>query len=351
MKKILQIMSLFFILSVSKVLADTSGSIDWNAEKAEVLAAGYSEKEFEVMRKIPYLPAEKDVSKFYDDSASYQNKTVKNLSLQERVVEEAKKQLGKPYGKATPPNEFTCDRLVKWAYKQGANIELPNVTTNQEKCGTEVPLNQLQVGDLLFWGNRGVTEHVAIYIGNNQYIHAPYHGQNVQINTISPYYMPSFARRILPTIPKKVPNANGQKAGEQFIFRLYNPNAGQHHYTGVVYEAQSVQNAGWSYEGVAWVSPASGANVYRLYNKNSGEHFYTASSYEKDSLVKAGWRYENISWHSGGNVPVYRLFNPKAKGNEESHHYTLNTYERENLIKNGWKADGTVWYALRAVKP
>lgn len=343
-------LTLFFILSVSKALADTSGSIDWNAGKAKALAADYGEKEFEAIKNMPDLPDEEDVSKFYNDSANYQNKTVKSLSLQERVVEEAKKQLGKPYGTATPPNEFTCDRLVKWAYKQGANIELPGRTTNQERCGTEVSLTQLQIGDLLFWGNRGTTYHVAIYIGNNQYIDSPEPGKTVRIQSI-PNWRPQFARRILPTIPKKVPNANGQKAGEQFIFRLYNPNAGQHHYTGVVYEAQSVQNAGWSYEGVAWVSPASGANVYRLYNKNSGEHFYTASSYEKDSLVKAGWRYENISWHSGGNVPVYRLFNPKAKGNEESHHYTLNTYERDNLIKNGWKADGTVWYALRAVKP
>lgn len=223
------------------------------------------------------------------------------------------------------------------------------MTTNQEKCGTEISLNQLQKGDLIFWGPRGKTEHVALYIGNNQYIHAPYPGQNVQINSITPYYQPSFARRILPTLPKKTPNTNGQKSGEQFIFRLYNNNAGQHFYTPSVYEATSVQNAGWAYEGVAWAAPTKGTNVYRLYNKNSGEHFYTASVYEKDSLVKVGWRYENVSWHSGGNMPVYRLFNPKAKGNQESHLYTLNTYERDNLIKNGWKSDGTVWYALRAV--
>lgn len=346
-------LTLFFILSVSKVLADTSSSIDWNAEKAKALAAGYSEKEFEAIKNMPSLPAEEDVSKFYDDSAKSQNKTVKSLSLQERVVEEARKYIGVPYvWKGTTPAGFDCSGLVQYVYAHAVGISLPRRTFDQQNCGTSVPLNALQLGDLLFWHNdRDGTYHVAIYIGNNQYIHAPKPGDNVRISSINPYFNPSFARRILPTIPKKVPNANGQKAGEQFIFRLYNPNAGQHHYTGVVYEAQSVQNAGWSYEGVAWVSPASGANVYRLYNKNSGEHFYTASSYEKDSLVKVGWCFENISWHSGGNVPVYRLFNPKAKGNEESHHYTLNTYERDNLIKNGWKADGTVWYALRAVRP
>lgn len=291
-----------------KVLAASTNSsqVDWNVEKEKAIKTGYTEQKIEAFKLIPDLPDEEDVSKFYDELPSEtQNKTVKSVSLQERVVQEAKKQLGKPYGYANPPQEFTCDRLVKWAYKQGANIDLPGITTNQEKCGTEVSLSKLQIGDLLFWGSRGASYHVAIYIGNNQYIDAPVPGKNVRIQSI-PNWAPQFARRILSTLPKKTPNTNGQKSGEQFIFRLYNLNAGQHHYTGGGYEATSVQNTGWTYEGVAWSSPTKGKNVYRL-------------------------------------------FNPKAKGNEESHHYTLNTYECNNLIKNGWKNDGTVWYALRAL--
>ena len=37
-------------------------------------------------------------------------------------------------------------------------------------------------------------------------------------------------------------------------------------------------------------------NMYRLYNPNSGEHFYTASEYERDHLVSVGWTYERIGW-------------------------------------------------------
>lgn len=98
MKKILQIifsvLALLFILCVPKVLADTSTSksIDWNAEKAKALAAGYSEKEFEAWKSVPYLPPEEDISKFYDNlQDDEQNNTIKSLSVQERVVEEAKK--------------------------------------------------------------------------------------------------------------------------------------------------------------------------------------------------------------------------------------------------------------------
>ena len=69
--------------------------------------------------------------------------------------------------------------------------------------------------------------------------------------------------------------------------------------------------------------------------------------YRITSQVKAGWKYEGVSWHSGGKLPVYRLFNPKATGKQESHHYTLNTYERDNLVRSGWKSDGVAWNALR----
>ena len=150
-----------------------------------------------------------------------------------------------------------------------------------------------------------------------------------------------------PTKPSNQPNSNDKKQGEQSIYRLYNRNAGQHHYTGSLFESKSLKKAGWSYEGIGWIAPTKGSNVYRVYNPNSGEHLYTSSAFEKDSIVKAGWKYEGISWHSGGNRPVYRLFNPKATGKQESHHYTLSIYERNQLIRLGWKSDGVAWKAIK----
>lgn len=85
--------------------------------------------------------------------------------------------------------------------------------------------------------------------------------------------------------------------------------------------------------------------MYRLYNPNSGEHFYTASAYERDSLKKIGWHTEGIGWYSpekGLGKPVYRLYNKNAG----DHHYTLSVYERDSLMKIGWRAEGIGWYAL-----
>lgn len=40
----------------------------------------------------------------------------------------------------------------------------------------------------------------------------------------------------------------------------------------------------------------SSKSMYRLYNPNSGEHFYTASASERDVLARVGWVYEGIGW-------------------------------------------------------
>ncbi len=76
-------------------------------------------------------------------------------------------------------------------------MSVPAPTTTQEHMGTEVSLNSLLPGDLLFWGNRGSTYHVAIYVGDGNFIQAPEPGQNVKMTNMK-YYYPAFARRILP---------------------------------------------------------------------------------------------------------------------------------------------------------
>lgn len=81
--------------------------------------------------------------------------------------------------------------------------------------------------------------------------------------------------------------------------------------------------------------------MYRVYNPNSGEHFYTSNKAEKDHLVNLGWKYEGIGWKAPtvSIYPVYRLYN--ANGGE--HHYTMNAAEKNNLVKLGWKYEGIGW--------
>ena len=146
-------------------------------------------------------------------------------------------------------------------------------------------------------------------------------------------------RLVLPTAP----------AGADYtpMYRLYNPNSGEHFYTGSPDETQNLVNAGWQYEGVAWNAPTkTGAPVYRLYNPNSGDHHYTMSAEERDMLVGYGWQYEGVCWNSASanDLPLYRLYNPNADCG--SHHYTGSSEERDNLVSVGWIYEGIGWFGL-----
>ena len=129
------------------------------------------------------------------------------------------------------------------------------------------------------------------------------------------------------------------------MYRLYNPNSGEHFYTSNETEKNNLVKLGWKYEGVAWSAPeTSDIPVYRLYNPNAGDHHYTVSATERDFLVKVGWKYEGIGWYSeskDGNT-IYRLYNPNAKTG--THHYTVNKEEKDFLVKLGWRDEGIGWY-------
>lgn len=134
-------------------------------------------------------------------------------------------------------------------------------------------------------------------------------------------------------------------SGAVSMYRLYNPNSGEHFYTASAPERDAVARAGWRYEGVGWYAPfTSHTPVYRLYNPNAGDHFYTVNSHERDSLKAAGWRYEGIGWYSADSSgqAVYREYNPNAVAG--SHNYTVNASEHHSLTAHGWKDEGIAWY-------
>lgn len=140
-------------------------------------------------------------------------------------------------------------------------------------------------------------------------------------------------------------DANNSKTSDSTkMFRLYNPNSGEHFYTANITERDNVEKAGWKYEGIGWNAPTSGDPVYRMYNPNAGDHHFTLNSHERDNLKRCGWRDEGVSWYSDKRkiIPLYRAYNPNARTG--SHNYTTNNTEQHNLIKHGWRDEGVAWY-------
>ncbi|HAQ4791416.1 TPA: N-acetylmuramoyl-L-alanine amidase [Enterococcus faecium] len=118
-------------------------------------------------------------------------------NVQQAIVREAFKHLGKPYvWGAKGPNTFDCSGLTYYVYMKATGHYNGGWTGEQQYAGTQIPVSQAQPGDLVFWGpSSGVTHHVGIYIGNEQFIHAPQPGDKVRVTSISDF-TPDFAVRV-----------------------------------------------------------------------------------------------------------------------------------------------------------
>lgn len=92
----------------------------------------------------------------------------------------ATQQLDKPYSySAAGPDAYDCSGLVYFCYKQIFDIELPHSAKQigyGSEYGTVVDRARLRKGDVLcFDTNRGdsdLSDHVGIYLGDNEFIHA-----------------------------------------------------------------------------------------------------------------------------------------------------------------------------------
>ncbi len=132
------------------------------------------------------------------------------------------------------------------------------------------------------------------------------------------------------------------------MYRLYNPNSGEHFYTADANEKSFLVKVGWNDEGIGWHAPASSSEpVYRLYNKYAGDHHYTTDAHEREVLIDAGWNDEGVGWYSdvSQGVPLYRQYNPNAVAG--SHNYTTDKHENDVLVSFGWIAEGIGWYGVK----
>lgn len=128
-------------------------------------------------------------------------KIIKNFkNAKEKVLSRAKEFLGTPYGFGDKDGDRTdCSGFTQQVYKS-FGISLPHSATEQAQLGENINLNDIQIGDLLFYRTyKSDPSHVAIYAGNGQIIHASYAAHKVQYDSIEKgYYKDRFmyARRL-----------------------------------------------------------------------------------------------------------------------------------------------------------
>jgi cell wall-associated NlpC family hydrolase len=112
------------------------------------------------------------------------------------IVAFARAQIGDAYvSGGTGPNSWDCSGLVQAAYR-AAGIDLPRISYEQSSMGTSVSLSDLQPGDILYWGSRSGSYHVAIYVGGGMYVGAQNPSTGVVERSLD-WDTPSGAVRIL----------------------------------------------------------------------------------------------------------------------------------------------------------
>jgi cell wall-associated NlpC family hydrolase len=106
--------------------------------------------------------------------------------LRVNLVETSRTYLGVPYlWGGTTARGFDCSGLAMAVYRLNG-LQLPRTSREQYEAGTPVPLNRIRPGDLLFFapGGRGAVSHVAIYAGNDTFIHAPGRGRRISLEQL-----------------------------------------------------------------------------------------------------------------------------------------------------------------------
>lgn len=104
--------------------------------------------------------------------------------LARRAVRAALAVVGTPYryGGRDPDRGFDCSGLVTWSYERAGLANLPRTAEGLERAARPVSFEHIEPGDLVFFRLRGKkSAHVALYVGDDRFVHAPSTGRQVEV--------------------------------------------------------------------------------------------------------------------------------------------------------------------------
>lgn len=120
------------------------------------------------------------------------------------AIDQALDLLGIRYrrGGSSPESGFDCSGFVSHVFREGLGLILPRSSREMSRAGEVIEREELKPGDLVFFNTmRSAFSHVGIYLGDNQFVHAPRAGGRVRIEDLREgYWVKRFngARRVKP---------------------------------------------------------------------------------------------------------------------------------------------------------
>lgn len=120
-------------------------------------------------------------------------------SLRNKVVNYGLQFVGGRYvwGGTNPNTGADCSGFVQYVMRNAAGVSLPRTSREQAKTGRSINSSEMRPGDLIYYTNSGGTvNHVAMYIGNGQVVHAASKRSGIRISTWN-YRKPRYIRSYL----------------------------------------------------------------------------------------------------------------------------------------------------------
>lgn len=127
-----------------------------------------------------------------------EEKANQEASLRNKIVNYGIKFVGNPYvwGGTSLTRGADCSGFTQ-SVMRNFGVNLPRVSREQAKAGKAVKSSEMRPGDLVFYTNSGGTvNHVAIYIGNGQVVHAASRRSGIRISTWN-YRNPAKIRNVI----------------------------------------------------------------------------------------------------------------------------------------------------------
>lgn len=109
----------------------------------------------------------------------------------QQAIDQALDLIGIRYrpGGSMPESGFDCSGFVGHVFREGLGLVLPRSSKEISNAGEVVQKTELRPGDLVFFNTmRRAFSHVGIYLGNNQFVHAPRVGGKVRIEDMTESY-------------------------------------------------------------------------------------------------------------------------------------------------------------------
>lgn len=162
-------------------------------EKSAVIAQASAGTTYDVLASTPsgWVKVAQNGQEGYiklDDNATLAETTVQTqdpeVSKRQQVVDYALQFVGGRYvyGGSDPNTGADCSGFTSYVMRHSAGVSMNRSSTAQSTQGRGISAAEIQPGDLVFYGNGRSINHVAIYIGDGQIVHASTERTGIKIS-------------------------------------------------------------------------------------------------------------------------------------------------------------------------